>query len=97
MNPHTLNLVALLAHEIWPIKVFEFGGRNVNDLGFFASLKSECMDMETYVLERDRMMDIVMIKFQEYCSKKLERIWACLFNNFRSIMKVRGYKQAHNS
>ena len=72
---------------------------NVNDLGFFASLKSECRDMETYVLERDRMMDIVMIKFQEYCSKKLERIWACLFNNFRSIMKVRGkndYRQAHN-
>ena len=31
---------------------------NVNDLGFFASLKSECRDMETYVLERDRMMDI---------------------------------------
>ena len=43
---------------------------NVNDLGFFASLKAECRDMETYVLERDRMMDIVMIKFQEYCSKK---------------------------
>ena len=36
---------------------------------------------------------------RQYCSKKLERIWACLFNNFRSIMKVRGkndYKQAHN-
>ena len=56
-------------------------------------------DMETYVLERDRMMDIVMIKFQEYCSKKLVRIWGCLFDNFRSIMKVRGkndYRQAHN-
>ena len=27
------------------------------------------------------------------------RIWGCLFDNFRSIMKVRGkndYKQAHN-
>ena len=55
--------------------------------------------METNVLERDGMMDIIMIKFQEYCSKKLERIWACLFNKFRSIMKVRGkndYRQAHN-
>ena len=72
---------------------------NVSDLGFFASLRADCGDMETHVLKRDKMMDIVMIKFQEYCSKKLERILVCLFDNFRSIIKVRGkndYKQAHN-
>ena len=91
------------AENRWTVKIYtqppSSPDLNVNDLGFFASLKSECRDMETYVLERDRMMDMVMIKFQEYCSKKLERIWACLFNNFRSIMKVRGkndYRQAHN-
>ena len=40
-----------------------------------------------------------MIKFQEHCSKKFERILASLFDNFRYIIKVRGkndYKQAHN-
>ena len=45
------------------------------------------------------MMDIIMIKFQEHCSKKFERILASLFDNFRYIIKVRGkndYKQAHN-
>ena len=91
------------AENRWTVKIYtqppSSPDLNVNDLGFFASLKSECRDMETYVLERDRMMDMVMIKLQEYCSKKLERIWACLFNNFRSIMKVRGkndYRQAHN-
>ena len=72
---------------------------NVSDLGFFASLRADCGDMETYVLKRHKMMDIIMIKFQEHCSKKFERILASLFNNFRYIIKVRGkndYKQAHN-
>ena len=62
---------------------------NVNDLRLFASLKAGCRDMDICVLERDRVMDLALIKLQEYCSKKLERMWACLFDNFRSIMKVR--------
>ena len=72
---------------------------NVSDLGFFASLRADCGDMETYVLKRHKMMDVIMIKFQEHCSKKFERILASLFDNFRYIIKVRGkndYKQAHN-
>ena len=72
---------------------------NVSDLGFFASLRADFGDMETYVLKRHKMMDIIMIKFQEHCSKKFERILASLFDNFRYIIKVRGkndYKQAHN-
>ena len=63
---------------------------NVSDLGFFASLRADCGDMKTYVLKRHKMMDIIMIKFQEHCSKKFERILASLFDNFRYIIKVRG-------
>ena len=55
---------------------------NVSDLGFFASLRADCGDMKTYVLKRHKMMDIIMIKFQEHCSKKFERILASLFDNF---------------
>ena len=46
-----------------------------------------------------RMMDIVKTAFLRYPVEKIDGIWGCLFNNFRSIMKCRGsnqYKQAHN-
>ena len=49
--------------------------------------------------EREQMMDIVKTAFLRYPVEKIDGIWGCLFNNFRSIMKCRGsnqYKQAHN-
>ena len=72
---------------------------NVNDLGFFAGLKAEVRDISSHVTDREQMMDIVKTAFLRYPLEKIDGIWGCLFNNFRSIMKCRGsnqYKQARN-
>jgi hypothetical protein len=45
------------------------------------------------------MMQIVQLCFKEYPMDKLDGIWGCLFNNFRSIMACDGgnqYLKAHN-
>ena len=45
------------------------------------------------------MMINVMKAFEEYPRKKIDGLWACWFNNLRSVMASDGgidYKQAHN-
>ena len=72
---------------------------NVNDLGFFAGLKAEVRDIASHVTDREQMMDMIQTAYWRFSVEKIEGIWGCLFNNFRSIMKCRGnnqYKQAHN-
>ena len=44
-------------------------------------------------------MDNVQNAFELYPKEKITGIWACYYNNLRSIMKENGgndYKQAHN-
>jgi len=72
---------------------------NINDLGFFASLKVDVKRICTHCTSREEMMVNVMKAFEEYPREKIDGIWACWFNNLRSVMSCDGgndYKQAHN-
>ena len=72
---------------------------NINDLGFFHSLKTDIRKICTHCTSRTEMMANVLQAFEEYPWDKLDGIWACYFNNLRSIMACDGgndYKQAHN-
>jgi hypothetical protein len=72
---------------------------NINDLGFFHSLKTDIRKICTHCTSRTEMMANVLQAFEEYPWDKLDGVWACYFNNLRSIMACDGgndYKQAHN-
>ena len=72
---------------------------NINDLGFFHSLKTDIKKICSHCTSRTEMIANVLQAFEEYPSSKLDGIWACYFNNLRSIMACDGgndYKQAHN-
>ena len=72
---------------------------NINDLGFFASLKVDVKRIWTHCTSREEMMVNVMKAFEEYPRDKIDGLWACWFNNLRSVMACGGrndYKQAHN-
>ena len=72
---------------------------NINDLGFFASLKVDVKRICTHCTSRDEMMANVVKAFEEYPRDKIDGIWACWFNNLRSVMSCDGgndYRQAHN-
>ena len=73
---------------------------NLNDLGFFHSVKTMARQMKTHCESIEEMMDNVLKAFEEYPKEKITDIWACYFNNLRGIMSVDGgndYKQAHNN
>jgi hypothetical protein len=89
--------------ECWTMKFITQSSQspdvNINDLGFFNSLKSRVREIQAYTTEREEMMQIVQLCFNEYPMDKLDGIWGCLFNNFRSIMACDGgnqYPKAHN-
>ena len=72
---------------------------NINDLGFFASLKVNVKRICTHCTSRQEMMVNVMKAFEEYPREKIDGIWACWFNNLYRVMSCDGgndYKQAHN-
>ena len=72
---------------------------NIHDLGFFASLKVDVKRICTHCTSREEMMVNVMKAFEEYPREKIDGIWACWYNNLRSVMACDGgndYKQAHN-
>ena len=72
---------------------------NIHDLGFFASLKVDVKRICTHCTSREEMMVNVMKAFEEYPKEEINAIWACWFNNPRSVMACDGgndYKQAHN-
>ena len=72
---------------------------NINDLGFFSSLKYHVSQICTHCTNREEMMANVIKAFDEYPADKLEDKWACYYNNLRSIMSCLGgndYIQAHN-
>ena len=72
---------------------------NINDLGFFHSLKTNVRLICSHCTSRVEMMGNVLKAFEEYPADKLDDIWACYYNNLRSVMQSDGgndYKQAHN-
>jgi len=72
---------------------------NINDLGFFHSLKTRVRQKSSPYDSREEMMANVLKTFEEYPAETLDGIWGCYFNNLRSIMACDGgndYKQAHN-
>jgi hypothetical protein len=71
---------------------------NINNLGFFASLKVDVKRICTHCTSRAEMMVNVMKAFEEYPRDKIDGLWACWFNNLRNIVASDGgndYKQAH--
>ena len=64
------------------------------DISFAAATDGRVEEEGAYLL-----MANVLQAFEEYPWDKLDGIWACYFNNLRSIMACDGgndYKQAHN-
>ena len=58
---------------------------NVNDCAFFSSLQKG-----TYNTKRQEYLDLVKEEFKAFYPYKLDRIWAIMFDNLRSILKNRG-------
>jgi hypothetical protein len=74
---------------------------NINDLGFFSSLKYQVSQICTHCTSREEMMNNVIRAFEEYPAYKLEDKWDWYYNNLRSIMSCLGGKdylnrRAHN-
>ena len=59
---------------------------NINDLGFFATLKVDAKRISTRCTCREEMMIHVMKAFEEYPREKIDEIWACWFSNLRGVM-----------
>ena len=72
---------------------------NVNDCAFFSSLQTQIMKQGTYNTKREEYLDLVKEEFGAFDPYKLDRIWAIMYDNLRSILKNRGgndYKPEHN-
>ena len=51
---------------------------NVNDLGFFASLKSRVWGMNATGSSIDELVETIFEQYEEYDSATLERVWQSL-------------------
>ena len=65
---------------------------NINDLGFFRSLK--CRVAHAWLVDEQRCLDVMMEKieelWQEYDYDTLERIWAHQLDCYREILRLEG-------
>ena len=71
---------------------------NVNDCAFFSSLQTQIKKQGTYNTKREEYLDLVKEEFGAFDPYKLDRIWAIMYDNLRSILKNRGgndYKPEH--
>jgi hypothetical protein len=89
--------------EGWTVKIITQPAQspdlNCNDLGFFHSLKTKVQEENCHVSDRDEMIKLVEEQFKSYKAETLDGIWACFFNNCRSILRLDGgnqYKSVHN-
>ena len=72
---------------------------NVNDCAFFSSLQTQIRKKGTYNTNRQEYLDLVKEEFEAFDPYRLDRIWAIMFDNLRSILKNRGgndYQPEHN-
>ena len=61
---------------------------NVNDLGFFASLKSRVWRMNASSI--DELVDPIFQQYEEYDSATLERVWQSLFKVYNQTVRKMG-------
>jgi hypothetical protein len=71
---------------------------NVNDLGFYRSLKSHVDAHKAIDASLENMVASVHQEFEDYLPSTLTRIWAHLLNCYREIIRSNGdniYKEPH--
>ena len=76
-------------------KLTERSSRNMRTLEVKTNMRLIC----THCTSRVEMMANVLKAFEEYPADKFDGIWACYYNNLRSVMQSDGgndFKQAHN-
>ena len=64
-----------------------------------ASLQTQIRKKGTYNTNRQEYLDLVKEEFEAFDPYRLDRIWAIMFDNLRSILKNRGgndYQPEHN-
>ena len=61
---------------------------NVNDLGFFASLKSRVWRMNASSI--DELVDPIFQQYEEYDRATLERVWQSLFKVYNQTLRKMG-------
>ena len=61
---------------------------NVNDLGFFASLKSRVWGMNASSI--DELVETIFQQYEEYDSPTLERVWQSLFKVYNQTLRKMG-------
>ena len=64
----------------------------------FSSLQTQIKKQGTYNAKREEYLDLVKEEFGAFDPYKLDRIWAIMYDNLRSILKNRGendYKPEH--
>ena len=60
---------------------------NVNDLGFFASLKSRAWGMNASSIDE---LETIFQQYEEYHSATLERVWQNLFKVYNQTLRKMG-------
>ena len=69
---------------------------NINDLGFFRSLKTRVLETKFDTVEK--MMEVVYDEYERYDAETLERVWQCLFAVYNKVLEElggNGYKLEH--
>ena len=61
---------------------------NVNDLGFFASLKSRVWGMNASSI--DELVETIFQQYEEYDSATFERVWQSLFKVYNQTLRKMG-------
>ena len=61
---------------------------NVNDLGFFASLKSRVWGMNASSI--DELVGTIFQQYEEYDSATVERVWQSLFTVYNQTLRKMG-------
>ena len=69
---------------------------NIDDLGFFASLKVDVKRICTHCTSREEMMVNVMKAFEEYPREKIDGLWDAGSIIVMACGGGNDYKQAHN-
>jgi hypothetical protein len=102
-NNKILYIDGLGSEDGWNIKIVTQPSNspdlNINDLGFFNSLKHRVSGLKNKALNIDQLMANVRQEWHEYDSNTLEKIWAIQISCWGEILKVQGsnqYKLPHS-